>query len=56
MNGTTIVALGVDFLTSEQEDEEFEDDEFEDELELLEVDGLELDFTMAYTWQEKLEA
>ena len=45
---TTIVALGVGFLTSEHEDEEFED-----ELELLEVDELELDFTMAYTWQEK---
>ena len=42
-DGTTIVALVVGFLTSEQEDEEFEDEEFEVELELLEVDELELD-------------
>ena len=42
-DGTTLVALGVGVLTSEQEDEEFEDEEFEVGLELLEVDELELD-------------
>ena len=50
------MALAVGFLTSEQEDEEFEDEEFEEELVLLEVDELVLDFTMAFTWQEKLGA
>ena len=42
-DGTTLVALGVGVLTSEQEDEEFEDEEFKVGLELWEVDELELD-------------